>query len=233
MRRQQQQHARREPNGAALLHGGERKQLTEGQRTQVDAEAKQLLRELNAAVQRLSDTEQVRQSTELTIQLKKRARKRLGPVGRWAAGGAAAAVPASPEEELDRDRARAVKMHREGVIWYLQQKLQQCGQFQSTMMGIRLSREMERNKTTLYNVRGALPRPDSFVGSALPPAIEAGAGWESANGSNQAASRAALGADEADSKVAGEALSADQLQMLQQENTDLLKHYEDSLDRIR
>lgn len=150
---------------------------------------------------------------EQQIALKKRARQGLGALGRWAAGGAITAK--SPEEEEQEKEKKGVKVHREGVICYLRKKLEECSRFQSEMMEIRLMREVERSKSVLYKARGTMPVED-----------------EGANGGVDYRGMAA------DTKDGGDAdaelqLSPEQLQLFAQENQDMLKHYEDTLDQVR
>ncbi|KAF2475626.1 snare protein syntaxin-like protein 18/UFE1 [Lindgomyces ingoldianus] len=195
------------------------KYLTDTQRTEIDAQAKQLLRELNVAINNLSDAEQVRQSAETTIALKKRARAGLGALGRWAAGGAITAK--SPQEELEEAKANTIKVHRESVIWYLQRQLEQCGRFQSSMMEIRLTREVEKSKSVLYKARGTMPSSDDYSGVNEGP-----------SSMNDYRGKTPVDQD-AESLVAQERLSPEQLQLFAQENQDMLKHYEDALDQVR
>ncbi|KUJ16387.1 uncharacterized protein LY89DRAFT_719115 [Mollisia scopiformis] len=89
------------------------KYLTDRQRDQIDAETKQLLRDLNARIRMLSDAELVRQNTEQTIRKKKYARLGLGSLGKWAAGGIGQSK--TLEEQLDEAKANAISMHRENV----------------------------------------------------------------------------------------------------------------------
>ncbi|KAF2180521.1 hypothetical protein K469DRAFT_729775 [Zopfia rhizophila CBS 207.26] len=195
------------------------KYLTDIQRTEIDAQAKQLLRELNVAINNLSDAEQVRQSAESTIALKKRAKQGLGALGRWAAGGAITAK--SPEEELEEAKANTIKVHRESIIWYLQRRLEECGRFQSSMMEIRLTREVEKNKSVLYKARATMPALDdssSMNGGHV--------GQKNYQGQSSYA-------PELDSHAVEEQLSPEQLQLFEQENQDMLKHYEDTLDQVR
>jgi len=195
------------------------KDLTDNQRTEIDASAKQLIRELNHAIAGLHSTEQVRQDTETTVAVKKRARKGLGALGRWAAGGAITAK--SPEEELQEAKANTIKAHRESIIWYLRRQLEECGRFQSSMMEIRLTREVEKSKSVLYKARGTMPPAEDY--SAM----------NGTSGSNKDYRGKATFQQETESHAAEEQLSPEQLQLFAQENQDMLKHYEDHLDQVR
>jgi syntaxin 18 len=193
---------------------GKTKFLDDKEKTEIDASAKQLLRELNHAVKSLADAEQLRQEAERTVSVKKRAKQGFGAIGRWAAGGALTAK--SPEELLEEARANTIKMHRESIIWYLQRQLEECGRYQSSMMEIRLMREVEKNKSILYKARGTLPTND----------IEMEGGTGAYRGKSTAQ-------QETESKALEEQLDPEQLQLFAQENQDMLRHYEDTLDQVR
>lgn len=183
------------------------KYLTDAQRNDVDASAKQLLRELNHAISGLQEAEQVRQAAQNTIAMKQRAKRGLGALGRWAAGGAITAK--SPEEEVEEAKANTLKAHRESIIWYLQRALEECGRFQSSMMEIRLTRELEKSKSVLSKTKSALPVMEDYGGVSSQP-------------------------EEPDTRGGIEnTLDPEQLQLFAQENQDLLKQYEDQLDQVR
>ncbi|KAF2714173.1 snare protein syntaxin-like protein 18/UFE1 [Pleomassaria siparia CBS 279.74] len=203
----------------AHAHAHADRDLTDNQRTEIDASAKQLLRELNHAIAGLHDAEQVRQEAENIVAVKKRARKGLGALGRWAAGGAITAK--SPEEELLEAKANTLKAHRESIIWYLRQQLEECGRFQSSMMEIRLTREVEKSKSVLYKARGTMPPMEDYSSMN-----------GSQTGSKDYGGNASFQQD-AESHAAEEQLSPEQLQLFAQENQDMLKHYEDHLDQVR
>ncbi|KAF2092007.1 hypothetical protein K490DRAFT_53165 [Saccharata proteae CBS 121410] len=190
--------------------------LNDTQREQIDAETKQFLRELAGSVKGLADAERVRQSAEENVALRKRATKGLGAIGRWAAGGAITAK--SPEEELEEAKRKEIKMHRESIIWYLGCKLEECSGFQASMMEIRLEREREKSKSVLYKTRG----------SGMPPAA-----FNSDTGSYQGDRNQATGVSDTDGKAVEQQLSEEQMQLFAEENQDMLKHYEDTLDKVR
>lgn len=215
------QFARTGSSSSLLAPDKDKKYLTDAQRTEIDAQTKQLIRELNFAIRNLAQAEQVRQDAQSTIALKKRANRGFGLLTRWAEGGAITAK--SPEEELEEARAKTINVHRESIIWYLQQKLEECGRFQSSMMEIRLTREVEKSKSMLYKARGSMVLPDSSTG------MNGGYTGGSATVYRGQSSHA----EEMDRKEAEQQLSPEQLQLFAQENQDMLKHYEDSLDQVR
>lgn len=178
------------------------------------------MRELNYAINTLSDAEKIRQTTQSQVALQKRARQGLGALGRWAAGGAITAK--SVEEELEEAKANTVKAHHESIIWTLQNQLEECGRFQSSMMEIRLMREVEKSKSVLYKTRASGPSTNDYgdmhggdSGSSTDYRGKASYKPEDSNG------------------VIEQQLDPEQLQLFAQENQDMLKQYEDQLDKVR
>jgi syntaxin 18 len=191
--------------------------LTDRQREEIDAETKQLLRELNASIRNLADAEQLRQNTETTVTRRKYAKLSLGALGKWAAGGAGQSK--SSEQELEESRANAISNHRESVIWYLRQKLQECGSFQATMMEKRILREMEKRRSVLANSDMDL-MPDILEPSPISP-------------STYQPYQGVPAHTETQPQYQQEELSAEQIQIFEKENQDMLKHYESTLDQVR
>lgn len=153
--------------------------------------------------------------------MKKRAKQGLGALGRWAAGGAITAK--SVEEEIQEAKANTIKAHREGIIWSLQKQLEQCGQFQSDMMEIRLMREVEKSKSVLYKTRTTGPTSSEYSGMNGSSAGNESAGYRA---------KPTYNPDES-SAVMENQLDPEQLQLFAQENQDMLKQYEDQLDKVR
>ncbi|KAH4107488.1 hypothetical protein HBI06_096660 [Parastagonospora nodorum] len=205
--------------GSSTSADKDSKYLTDVERTEIDASAKQSLRELNYAINTLRGAEQIRQTTQTQVALRKRAKQGLGALGRWAAGGAITAK--SVEEELEEAKANTVQAHRESIIWSLQNQLEECGRFQSSMMEIRLMREVEKSKSVLYKTRASGPTTNDYSGmngSAAGPAEY--------RGKTSYAQEESNGAIE-------QQLDPEQLQLFAQENQDMLKEYEDQLDKVR
>jgi hypothetical protein len=179
------------------------------------------LRELNYAINTLRDAEQIRQTTQSQVALRKRAKQGLGALGRWAAGGAITAK--SVEEELEEAKANTIKAHHESIIWSLQNQLEECGRFQSSMMEIRLMREVEKSKSVLYKTRVSGPSTADYSGMN---------GDHSADGSVDYRGKTSHTHDESITVIENQ-LDPEQLQLFAQENQDMLKQYEDQLDKVR
>jgi len=204
------------PRRSALSKAKSSAHLTDRQKEEIDAEAKQLIRQLGASIRNLADAEQLSQNTETTLIRKKYARLGLGALGSWAAGGLGQSK--SFEQVADESKANAIKTHRESVLWYLSQKIQQCSLFQAVMMEKRLRREMEKNKSALAKSRAPIPDLNDFGNVAVPS-------------TKQSSSTAAH--METERPYQEEELSPEQIQMFEKENQDMLKHYESTLDQVR
>jgi syntaxin 18 len=192
------------------------KHLTDRQKEEIDAESKQLIRQLEASIRNLTDAESLSQKTEATLIQKKYGRLGLGALGSWAAGGLGQTK--SHDQEVEEAKANAIKTHREGVIWYLSQKIQQCSLFQAVMMEKRLRREMEKNKSALAKSRAPLSELGGFDNTPVPPT------------KRNASAAAHLEKQHMDPE---QELSPEQIQMFEKENQDMLKHYESTLDQVR
>jgi syntaxin 18 len=191
--------------------------LNDRQKEEIDAETKMLLRELNASIRNLAAAEQLRQDMETRLTRKKYDRLGLGALGSWAAGGAVQSK--SVEQELDESKANAISMHRESVLWYLGQKLQECGSLQAAMMEKRLLREMEKNRNLLAKSQTVpVPELGGFDNAPVPP-------------KKSKASSAAH--QEAQELYPEQELTEEQIQIYEKENQDMLKHYESTLDQVR
>ncbi|KAF9881640.1 hypothetical protein CkaCkLH20_00786 [Colletotrichum karsti] len=198
--------------------------MTDRERENVDAEAKSMLRELNASIRALDETEQLRRETETAVIRKKHARG-LGALGAWAAGDVADASKTA-EHLAAEARARDVVLHRDGVLWSLRQGLQLCGRTQQDMMEARLTREMEKNRSVLAKAGG---------GSAMP---ELGGFYETmrkeaAAKKGVAAGSTGLPPDEGGAYDFRQDLTEEQIQMFEKGNQDMLQHYNSTLDKVR
>jgi len=171
---------------------------------------------LNAGIMRLSDAEQVRQNTESFITRKKYARLGLGALGSWAAGGAGQTK--TNEHEQEEARQNAINQHRESVLWYLRQKLQECGSQQASMMEKRILREVEKSKSVLAKSR---PMSVSNLG---------GFAYQSEHATASKPMDVHIDGRHEQSE---QEFTPEQLQMFEKQNTDLLKLYENKMDQMK
>lgn len=192
--------------------------LTDKQKDELDAQSKQLLRQINAAIIGLKTAEGLRNEAAESIALHKRAKGGLGALGRWAAGGAVTAKSAA--EAAEEFARREVAASRESVIYYLQRRLEEASRVQSEMMEIRLMREVERSKSVLYKSRaaGAIPYAEDEEFVADSTLLRKGS--------------IANGYDTAWAEAEGGGMPSEQQQIFAQENADLLRHYNSQLEQI-
>lgn len=88
-------------------------------------------------------------------------------------------------------------------------------------MEIRLLREVEKSKSVLYKARGTMPVSDEYSGG-MDKGPSGAKGYRGKTTFQQDSER-----------KTEEQLDPEQLQLFAQENQDMLKHYEDTLDQVR
>lgn len=182
-----------------------------------------MLRQLNAGIRDLEETENLRRQAE-EARIQKKYGKGLLGLSAWAAGGVATTKTA--EHEAAEAQVRDFGLYRDGVIWYLRQKLQLCGQTQQEMMQIRLTREMEKSRSVLARA-GAPTLPDV-------PGLPAGSG--STLGSASKIGSSSVRRDDGEEKTPydiSQDLTPEQIQMFEKGNQDMMKHFDSYLDKVR
>lgn len=194
---------------------GQARVLTDGEREDVDANAKQMVRELNASIRALDEAEQLRRETETAI-IRKRHAGTLSALGSWASGGSAASR--SPEHAAAEAQAQQTAMHRDGVLWFLRQRLEQCCRTQQDMMETRLTRELDKARSLLSPAAGL---------------ADFGPARAKARGAAATAGQSGEHDDGSAPQQQHEGISAEQLRVFEEDNQDMMKHYEDTLDKVR
>lgn len=181
-----------------------------------------MLRDLNASVRQLSEAENIRRTSQSKVLQNKYSK---GVLGRWAAG--ASGGEKSPEQVIEESRRSVFDMHRDSVMWYLGRKLEEVGEVQRGMMERRLEREIEKGRSVLYKVRGSA--------AAMENGPAGGMNGHAAEGSSGGGYKGGKGAavEDENRREIEQQLSPEQLQLFAQENQDMLKHYEDTLDQVR
>ncbi|KAF7536844.1 hypothetical protein G7Z17_g12976 [Cylindrodendrum hubeiense] len=106
---------------------GQSRVLSDRDREEIDANAKQMIRELNSSIRALDDSEQLRRETESAI-LRKKYVRGLGALGSWASGG----IASSKTEEHAAAEAKG-----------------------QAMMETRLRRVVEKNNSQLATAEAA------------------------------------------------------------------------------
>ena len=150
----------------------------------------------------------------------------------WAAGGNDGGNAGKSEEQLlEEGREEVVVMVRESVIWWLGRRLEQVAEVQRGMVERRVKREMERGRSVLYMVKGGGGGMDGILAGE-----EGGrAGMNgSVRGGEMGKGHGKMAVEDEESrKLIEQQLSPEQLQLFAQENQDMLRRYEDTLDQVR
>lgn len=194
--------------------------LTDREREDVDANAKQMIRELNASIRAIDDAEQLRRETAAAI-VRKTYGSALGALGSWASGGVVTTTKKSAEQAAAEGMAQQTEMHRDSVLWFLRQRLEKCCRTQQDMMETRLTRELEKS-------RGFLAAPASDFAD-FSCAMRSTASKEVEHGS----SSTSWSAGDATHGAGNEGLTDDQMQMFEEGNQDMMKHYESTLAKVQ
>ncbi|MCJ1267575.1 hypothetical protein MMC22_007460 [Lobaria immixta] len=211
--------------------------LTNSQRDLIDTETKSLLHKLAGSIQQLAAAESLRQDTERQLLV----RKRGGALRRWANGDSGGSGgKRQGEEEAEEGRLRTTGAWRESVIWYLGRGLEGAGELQRGMVEKRVERELEKSRSVLYMSRGAGGATASTAPAGGLEDFTAKRAMKGALGGRNEYYTADGGAkskggrlEEDDRREIEQQLSPEQLQLFAQENQDMLKRYEDTLDQVR
>jgi syntaxin 18 len=143
--------------------------LTDLQRNEIDLQTRHLLTTISSAIRQLSETAKLSLDLDANLAQQRRSKQGFGALGRWAAGGGIHTK--TPEELEEEARLETIKMHRDGVLWFLQKwhvifffssglpsnssaRLERAGEMQRSMTAIRVEREVERSRSSLYKARG-------------------------------------------------------------------------------
>lgn len=206
--------------------------MTDQERDVIDLEAKAVIGDSIQAIQRLESAEKIRIETERMKYQKQKHRLGLGKVlkGGWKT---ILVNEEAEKEDVEDAHMKAIRLHRESVIWVLRNRLEKASEIQRTQQETRVMRQLEKSKSMLYKATGAaLPqsRPGSSAGlsatdiyrDGVVPKKGAGSGW---------GGTASLAQEEKENIE--QVLSPEQLQIFAKENQDMMKYYEDTLDQVR
>lgn len=210
------------------------KALTDREREEVDANAKKMLRELNASIRTLADAEQLRHETELAL-IRKKHSSGLGMLGSWASGGKSGTggmLGGKKSKEHEQAEAKEAQMagHRDGVLHFLRQRLQQCVETQQSMMEVRLTREVEKSRSVL-----AKARPGSMHVGAIgaQPSFGASLGDRDLDGPTlPGTSFIPLQDEEKKRGPPPPDLTEEEVQMFEKGSQDMMKYYESTLEKV-
>lgn len=202
--------------------------LTDTDRDAIETSTATLLKDLDASITNLSNAEQLRISTQTTLLQKKYGKSGAGKLlYRWAAAGAETAK--SREEEDETGRNEMLAGFREGVLWYLGARLEEATKRQMGMVEVRVRRAEEREKSVLYKMKQAPVKRQEY-GNGGAGGMADGDGGESGN---RRPTRGTHDTTLEEETAIREELSPEQLQLFEEENNVMLRHFEDELSKVQ
>lgn len=203
-----------------------------------------MLRDLSSSIANLASAETLRQETHSSV-LRKKYGRLNSRLWRWAGGGGPANdaagegdVPRSPEQEVAEDSEKTIKTVRENVLWYLRRSLEEAAEAQRGMVEKRIERVKEKEKSVLYKTAAGPGSREAGkkAGDMGPPRGEGSTPDERDRGSASASASAPVRDVSMDQDAVAEIesqLSPEQLQLFEEENDNMLKHYEDTLGKVQ
>lgn len=202
----------------------DRRYLTDKERDIIDLEAKAVISQSIQAIQRLESAENIRIDTERIKYQKQKHRLDLGKV--FKGGWKTILVEEVEKEDVEDEEMKAIRLHRESIIWVLRNRLEKASEIQRTQQETRVMRQVEKSKSMLYKATGAAvpqSRPGSSAGASAADIFQDGVVPKKGAGS--------LLLEEKENIE--QVLSPEQLQIFAKENQDMMKYYEDTLDQVR
>ena len=196
--------------------------LDDGQRESIDSQTSAVLREMNGNITNLSSAISIQYDTSTKL-LEKKYGQPSGVLWKWAAGDGDAPDAGKGVQQLDEEgRVKTTKSFREGVLWYLNKRLEAALSTQQEMVEIRLDRERQRQMSVLYD------QSSSNVKVRREPALVNGdygnidlRGHDMYNP-----------ASDTYAQSPSQELSKEQMQLFEEENRGLFEHLNDQLAKV-
>ncbi|KAH6996193.1 hypothetical protein BKA56DRAFT_148708 [Ilyonectria sp. MPI-CAGE-AT-0026] len=192
---------------------GQSRVLSDRDREEIDANAKQMIRELNSSIRALDDAEQLRRETESAI-LRKKYVRGLGALGSWASGGIASSK--TEEHAAAEAMGEVIGVHRDGILWFLRHWLELCCRTQQAMMETRLRRVVEENNSQLATAEAASTGGLASYPSARRPSHATAGQIPTSDGA----------------QTSSQGFTEDQIQMFEEGNQDMMKLLGSSMEKV-
>lgn len=197
--------------------------MSDADRKQIETDTKTLLTTLSNAINKLSQAANAEAEARKLISQRARSKRGFGVLGRWAAG--ADSAPARTEAEILEDaKVEGVQLHRDGVLWFLQRRLEAVSEIQRNMVAVRLQRAVERNKSSLH--RAGIGSSSTLTEMEISRTI-------GVDGQQASASKAVDLEHESEQPSLESLLSPEQIQMFEQEQDSMVKFYNTELQKIK
>jgi len=199
--------------------------LTDSQREAIDSQTSSVLRDINRNIGNISTAANLQYETATKV-LEKKYGKPSSAIWRWAAGDEDTPDAGKSEEQVEEEgKVRVVKSVRDGVLWFLENRLKDALSAQQEMVEKRLDREREKQMSILYDPRNKGVKASRDVEGLL-------------NGTETKAGRDLRGHDKynpalLDPSQGGEQeLTPEQLQLFEEENKGMFEHFNDQLAKV-
>jgi syntaxin 18 len=199
--------------------------MSDSQRTLIEQETRSALKTISTTLHNLSLVSSQDAALKSQIASKARSKRSLGALGRWAAS--VDIIAKTPEELEVEAKIETERLHREGVIYYLQKELEATSEVQRNMIAVRLQRTVEKNKSVLYKA-GRVNAGMEMDG--LAPVITRG---KLSREGDDASGRAVFLEEEQGRRKTDDVLSPEQVQMFEQEQEDMVKYFNSELQKLR
>ncbi|KAI8641071.1 hypothetical protein BD408DRAFT_418796 [Parasitella parasitica] len=178
--------------------------LTDRERDEIDFQAKLIIRRCIDRITELEEAEKIRKAAEASKPASRFAHF-LGAIGAAANGGGSSTVSGMTEDVLF--------VHRSSMTWFLNQQLMQVSQIQKDQQEIRLAREIEKSENQLSK--------SMYV---QPPVY---------NSQAQQQQQQHEQTQQLDENPFEQALSQEQIQMLEKENSTMLEDLNNTLNQVK
>ncbi|RVX74559.1 hypothetical protein B0A52_01685 [Exophiala mesophila] len=191
--------------------------LTDTQREAIDGETSSVLREINTQITNISRAVDIQHDTSTKI-LEKKYGKPNSAIWRWAAGeGDTPDAGKSDEQITEEGKVKTQKTFRDGVLWYLSNRLKESLNVQQEMVEQRLNRERDKQMSILHDPR------NKGVKSSLDFTGHGNRDLRGHDKYNPALDPSQSGEQE---------LTPEQLQLFEEENRGIFEHFNDQLAKV-
>ncbi|RMZ85969.1 hypothetical protein DV737_g23, partial [Chaetothyriales sp. CBS 132003] len=182
--------------------------LDDDQREEIDRQTASVLGDINGNITNLSAAVSLQYDTAQKV-LEQKYGKPSGLLWKWAAGDGDTPDAGKSEQQLeDEGRVKTTRGFRDGVLWYLSNRLERAVRVQQEMVQVRLERERQRQMSVLYDKSNRDVRLPSDSSTLIG------------------------GSDGTRDPEPGAPLSPEQMQLFEEENRGLLEHVNDQLARV-
>ena len=186
-----------------------------------------MLRDINKKITDLTSAVHLQHDTANKV-LEQKYGKPSGLLWRWAAGDGDTPDAGKPQKQVEEEgRLRTVKMFRDGALWYLGKELKDVITVQHEKVEKRLEREQQKQMSKLYDPRNKGVRTTSATDWTTNGGLDGLAPTENLRAQDEYKpwTDASQGGGEQE-------LSAEQLQLFEEENRGILDHYNDQLAKV-